>query len=91
MVTGPCIGNEAQQKQTSGRAARVVERHCRQWDEVRKNIIAAPIPQPLGFGPPSPARPGEQPFSVSGSSRTVVLLERVLENGSSPRMRLGER
>ena len=84
MVSGPCLGNELQQKQTSGYAALAVERHNRQWDEVRKNIIAAPIPQPLGFGPPSPARPGEQPFSVSGAWRTVVLQERVLENGGSP-------
>ena len=64
MVSVPRLGNELQQKQTSGYAALVVERHNRQRDEVRKNIIAAPIPQPLGFGPPSPARPGEQPFSV---------------------------
>ena len=84
MVSGPCLGNELQQKQTIGYAALAVERHNRQWDEVRKNIIAAPIPQPLGFGPPSPARPGEQPFSVSGAWRTVVLQERVLENGGSP-------
>ena len=84
MVSGPCLGNELQQKQTSGYAALVVERHYRQWDEVRKNIIAAPIPQPLGFGPPSPARPGEQPFSVSGSWGTVVIHERVLEIGGSP-------